>query len=179
MNDQTFSLVPFGKDSTLPDLEVIGTISRRDPFLLIQFTLLGAVDQVILPAPSDAPQRKDNLWESTCFEFFLGIKNAPSYWEFNLSPGGDWNIYQFDDYRQGMAEELAYPELPFTTETESDAFSLSLKLDLDEIIPVGRVLNVGICAVTQLKDDKITHWALKHPSTKADFHQRDSFTIKL
>jgi hypothetical protein len=82
MNDQTFSLVPFGKDSTLPDLEVIGTISRRDPFLLVQFTLLGAVDQVVLPAPSDAPQRKDNLWESTCFEFFIGIKNAASYWEY-------------------------------------------------------------------------------------------------
>jgi hypothetical protein len=40
-------------------------------------------------------------------------------------------------------------------------------------------LNVGISAVTQLKDDKITHWALKHLGTKADFHQRDSFTIKL
>ena len=55
MNDQTFSLIPFGKDSTLPDLEVIGTIARRDPFLLIQFTLLGAVDQVLdLPQFSQA-----------------------------------------------------------------------------------------------------------------------------
>jgi hypothetical protein len=179
MNDQTFSLVPFGKDSTLPDLEVIGTIARRDQFLLIQFTLLGAVDQVVLPAPSNAPQRKDNLWETTCLEFFLGIKNSLNYWEFNLSPSGDWNIYRFEDYRQGMAEEPAYTELPFTTESESDAFSLSLKLDLDEIIPVGRVLNVGISAVTQFKDDKITHWALKHPGTQADFHERKSFCINL
>jgi hypothetical protein len=179
MNDQTFSLVPFGKDSALPNLEVIGTIARHDPFLLIQYTLLGAVDQIVLPAPSDAPQREDSLWEETCFEFFLGIKNTPSYWEFNLSPAGHWNIYRFNDYRQGMEEESAYAELPFTTETDSDAFSLSLKLDLDEIIPIGRVLDVGISVVTQLKDDKITHWALKHSSTKADFHQRESFTIKL
>jgi hypothetical protein len=179
MNDQTFSLIPFGKDSTLPDLEFIGTIARRDPFLLIQFTLLGAVDQVVFPAPSKTPQRKDNLWGTTCLEFFIGIKNASSYWEFNLSPSGDWNIYRFEDYRQGMAEESAYTEFPFTTETESDAFSLSLKLDLDEIIPVGRVLDVGISAVTQFKDDKITHWALTHSGTKADFHQRQSFKIKL
>jgi hypothetical protein len=179
MNDRTFSLVPFGKDSTLPDLEVIGTISRHDPFLSIQFTLLGAVAGVILAAPSDAPLRKNNLWEETCLEFFLGIKNSPSYWEFNLSPAGHWNIYRFDSYRQGMTEESAYTELPFITETESDAFSLSLTLDLDEIIPIGRVLEVGISAVTQFKDDKITHWALEHPSTKADFHERSSFTIEL
>jgi hypothetical protein len=179
MNDQTFSLIPFGKDSTLPDLEVIGTIARRDPFLLIQFTLLGAVDQVVLPASSKAPQRKNNLWETTCLEFFIGIKNTSSYWEFNLSPSGDWNIYRFEDYRKAMIEEPAYAELPFTTESEPDAFSLSLKIDLDEIIPVGRMLDVGISTVTQLKDSKITHWALTHAGTKADFHQRESFRIKL
>jgi hypothetical protein len=179
MNDQTFSLVPFGKDHTLPEIEVIGTIARRDPFLSIQFTLLGAIDRVIFPASNDTPQRKDNLWEKTCFEFFLGLKNTPSYWEFNLSPTGDWNIYRFEDYRQGMAEESVYTELPFTTEVESDAFSLSLTLDLDDIIPVGRVLDVGISAVTQFDDDKIAHWSLKHSSTTADFHQRVGFSIKL
>jgi hypothetical protein len=179
MNDQIFSLQPFGKDSALSNLEVIGTIARHDPFLLIQYTLLGAIDQVAIPNPSKAPTRKAELWEQTCFEFFLSIRNSPSYWEFNLSPTGDWNIYRFDDYRQGMQEESAYLALPFSTETESDAFSLSLKVDLDEIIPVGRVLDVGISAVTQLKDGKITHWALTHPGTKADFHRRESFTIKL
>ncbi len=179
MNDQIFSLAPFGKDSTLPNLEVIGTIARRDPFLLIQYTLLGAVDQVVLPISDEAPARKANLWEQTCLEFFLSVRNSPSYWEFNLSPSGHWNIYQFDSYRQGMQEETAYEALPFTIESEPDAFSLSLKLDLDDIIPVGRVLDVGISAVTQLQDGKITHWALTHPSTKADFHKRESFTIKL
>jgi hypothetical protein len=179
MNDQPFSLVPFGKDSTLGNLEVIGTIARRDPFLLIHYTLLGDVDRVVLAPSSKAPARKDNLWQQTCLELFLGIKNSPSYWELNLSPAGHWNIYRFDHYRQGRTEELAYAALPFTTEVESDAFSLSLKLDLDEIIPVGRVLEVGISAVTQLKDGKITYWALTHTTTQADFHQRGSFTIKL
>jgi hypothetical protein len=179
MNDQIFSLQPFGKDSMLSDLEVIGTIARKDPFLLIQYTLLGAIEQVAIPHSSKAPTRKTELWEHTCFEFFLSIKNSPSYWEFNLSPAGDWNIYRFDDYRQGMQEEPAYLALPFSTEIESDAFSLSLKVDLDEIIPMGRVLEVGISTVTQLKDDKITHWALTHPGTKADFHRRESFTIEL
>jgi hypothetical protein len=179
MNDQIFSLKPFAKDSTLPNLEVIGTIARRDPFLVVQYTLLGAIDQVVIPAPSDAPARSANLWEQTCLEFFLSTRNSPSYWEFNLSPAGHWNIYHFDDYRQGMQEEQAYHALSFSTETEPDAFSLSLKLDLDDIIPVGRVLNVGISAVTQSKDGKITHWALTHPSTQADFHRRESFTIKL
>lgn len=179
MNDQIFSLKPFAKDSALPNLEVIGTIARRDPFLVIQYTLLGAVDQIVIPAQSEVPTRTTYLWEQTCLEFFLSIKNTPSYWEFNLSPAGHWNIYHFDDYRQGMQEEQAYTSLPFSTETESDAFSLSLKLDLDDIIPVGRVIDVGIGAVTQSKDGKLTHWALTHPGTQADFHRRESFTIKL
>jgi hypothetical protein len=179
MNDQIFSLQPFGKDSALSNLEAIGTVARQDPFLLIQYTLLGEIDRVAIPAPAKKPARKANLWEQTCFEFFLSIKNSPVYWEFNLSPAGDWNIYRFDDYRQGMQEEPAYTALPFSIESESDAFSLSLKLDLDEIIPVGRVLDVGISAVTQLTDGKMTHWALTHPGTKADFHRREGFTIKL
>ena len=64
--------------------------------------------------PADMPARRDRLWEETCFEFFLAVKNSPRYWEFNLSPAGHWNVYRFADYRQGMQEEPAFASLPFS-----------------------------------------------------------------
>ena len=48
--------------------------------------------------------RADELWQTTCFEAFLEPRAATAYREFNFSPSGDWAAYDFDGYREGMAE---------------------------------------------------------------------------
>jgi hypothetical protein len=103
MNHHVFALQPFA--IAQPELEIIGTLSRHSPLLNLSYTLLGAVDAVNIPAPAQLPTRHHELWQSTCFEFFLGLQGSPQYWEFNLSPAGHWNVYRFEDYRQGMIEE--------------------------------------------------------------------------
>jgi hypothetical protein len=183
MNKQTFSLQPFGA-SEPPNLKIEGNISRNENLLSISYALVGDIKEVEIAAPSNTPARKHELWEHTCFEFFFGVKNSPQYWEFNLSPAGDWNIYHFDDYRQGMVEETSLTKLPFSVNQLSDGLTLAIDVDLDKlninkIIPPEQALEIAITSVIKGKDGEVTYWALTHPGAEADFHRRDSFVIEL
>ena len=68
--------------------------------LFIRYEVCGELDQILFPALAESPSRKDELWKATCFEFFIAIMDQPRYWEFNISPSGDWNVYVMDAYRE-------------------------------------------------------------------------------
>ncbi|GBE92204.1 DOMON-like domain-containing protein [Nostoc cycadae] len=179
MNEQKFTLQPFKSDNLLPDVQIIGNIARNDHKLTINYNLVGNLTEIIIASPSDTPTRKDALWEDTCFEFFVGIKDSKHYWEFNLSPAGHWNVYRFDGYRQGMQTETALTTLPFCVEYQDDIFNLILDVDLAKIVPSEPALDVAITTVVKQKNHQISYWALAHTGAEADFHLRDSFLIRL
>ena len=132
----------------------------------------------MVPAPAEMPVRKYGLWEETCFEFFLAVKHAAHYWEFNLSPAGHWNVYRFADYRQGMREELAFTALAVGLRHQPDALGLTVECSLDRIIPADQPLDAAICAILKHRDGEPTYWALIHPGPQPDFHRRDSFILQ-
>ncbi|MGB8700102.1 MAG: DOMON-like domain-containing protein, partial [Thermosynechococcaceae cyanobacterium] len=144
-----------------------------------RYTLLGDLSEIQLPPWTPSPTRQSNLWETTCFEFFLGVRSAEPYWEFNLSPSGHWNVYRFTGYRQGMETETAITTLPFDIQTEADAVSLVLELDLTPILAKTSALEMGITTVVQSQDGTLSHWAIAHPGPKADFHDRKGFVLAL
>jgi len=132
-----------------------------------------------MAGPAEAPGRRHGLWEGTCFELFLGLKDSPRYWEFNLSPAGHWNVYRFESYRQGMVEETAITALPLRVQRREDSLSMALELDLRAIVPAGRALEAAIAAVLKSREDEASYWALTHPGPEADFHRRDGFILEL
>jgi hypothetical protein len=170
----SFQLQPF-PDETVPEIAIAGTCSRQHNRLTVVYEVTGDGEEILVPAPA-TPTRKHDLWQETCFEFFLGLPDAPQYWEFNLSPAGDWNVYAFDDYRQRMREEDAIAVLPFTV---SHPLKLELSFDLGVIVPADQTLEIAITAVIQTQTQEISYWALMHPGLEADFHRRDSFVLEL
>ncbi len=187
MNHQTFSLQPFPSSQNLPNLEITGNIARHANLLSLTYKLLGDLTEVEIisdiakpsAVSSETPARKHGLWNNTCFEFFLGIKNSEQYWEFNLSPRGHWNVYRFDGYRKGMQEELALTKLPYSGIHQEDSLVLLLNVDLDKILLADQTLDVAITTVIKTKDGEVSYWALTHKGTEADFHRRDSFIIEV
>ena len=178
MNQQSFSLQPFPSAEVVP-VQITGNISRVHNQLTINYQLVGDLQEIVIAQPAETPARQHELWQNTCFEFFLGMKDSQRYWEFNLSPAGHWNIYQFDSYRQGMQEETAFNLLPFSVEHQSDIFLLSVNVDLDKIICSEQLIDVGITAVIKHKDGEVTYWALIHQGKEADFHIRESFIVEI
>src|SRR5215207_11462987 len=134
MTRQAFRLVPFPAP-TLPAIEITGNVSFQSNFLSLDYLLSGDIAHILLPPVSRASSRKDELWTATCFEFFLAIKAQPGYWEFNMSPSGDWNVYRMDAYRRiGFREETAISQLPFGFKKESGRHLLDVSVDLSSLI---------------------------------------------
>ncbi|MCY7335533.1 MAG: DOMON-like domain-containing protein [Chamaesiphon sp.] len=173
-----FSLIPFASDA-LPIIEIVGSIDRVDNILSIEYQLLGDLDSVAIASPAVAPSRKFELWEATCFEFFFGVLGDRNYWEFNLSPSGDWNVFHLDSYRQGLRNEIAFTTLPFDLDRSANSLKLKLGFDLSQIISIDRQLEVSVTTVIRSTQDELSYWALTHCGEEADFHLRDSFVIKL
>jgi hypothetical protein len=179
MNGHSFSLQPFSPISPPLNFKITGHIARRSHQLAIRYDLRGDLAELMIPAPADLPVRRHGLWEETCCEFFLAVKDGVRYWEFNLSPAGHWNVYRFAGYRQGMAEEIAFTSLPLSVRRHSDSLQVVLELDVEKIVAADQPLMVGIAAVIKLAGNGVTYWALIHPGPQADFHRRDSFLVEL
>ncbi|MGB3692845.1 MAG: DOMON-like domain-containing protein [Spirulinaceae cyanobacterium] len=176
MRRQSFSLQPFNSEL---NINISGEIIRNQGDLSIKYTLTGNLTELVITEPKSQATRQHELWQTTCFEFFLAMPDSPQYWEFNLSLDGDWNIYHFASYRQGMKEETAFTSLPFRINQDAESLNLYLELALSEIISENQKIEVAIATVTESRNSEINYWALKHLSKEADFHHRDSFEIAI
>jgi hypothetical protein len=172
------SLYPFTPVQDLPGLRMTVQVSLRSYTAALSYTIRGSMKEIVFPPPADAPLRRSGLWEETCLEFFLAVKNAQPYWEVNLSPSGHWNVYRFSTYREGIQEEVAFTSLPFRVDQGKDSFLLDVDLPLDGIISPETPLEAGVSAVIKLRSGQMTYWALSHPGQKPDFHRRESFIAK-
>lgn len=183
------------------DLQAQGAIENGA--LLLNFRLFWTPDGWPLQLPpslgcsTNPPRRADGLWQHTCFEAFIASVGSSAYWEFNLSPAGDWNVYRFDDYRTGQRMETAYQCLPLRVSgpqaAPPDAHGLlpepsalleldlccALPPDLRESLPEGTGLELGLTAVLEQRDGELSYWALTHPGPQPDFHDRRGWSLRL
>ena len=179
MTTRRFSLNPIRRDEPGRGIKITGSIERRANTLSAGCVLAGNLSGLTIPDMEATPGRKDRLWEETCLEFFLAVKDSARYWEFNLSPSGEWNVYRFTSYRKGMQEEPVFSSLPFVVRREPEALAFFLALDIGNIIPANKDMEVGVAAVIKSVKGATSHWALVHPCPRPDFHRRDGFLLDL
>jgi hypothetical protein len=181
---QPFSLRAFGSEPAPLGLQLGGQLERRGDQLAITYQLRGNLTAVVLPAPSTtgAPRRLDGLWEHTCFELFLAAEGLEPYWELNLAPNGDWNLYRLDGYRRGLAPVGDRDALPFAVRGTGQGMELEVNLQLPLELALAcrqRALQVGITTVMEHPQGDLTYWALSHGGAEADFHRREDFLLQL
>lgn len=183
---QPFRLQCF--DQAPAGVAVQGEVERRGERLRVHYRVLDPQGLLRIPAPAQAadprqpavaPQRCDELWTTTCLELFLAEEGATPYWEVNLAPSGNWNLYRLSAYRQNLTPEPAVASLPFDVAHPVDGLSLALNLDLRLLLPPGRPLELALSAVLEDKAGAITYWALHHPAAQADFHRREGFAMRV
>ncbi len=174
------------------------TASQASSSLKICYSLKGAVESLLLPPMQTKPVahgplqgRAHELWKNTCFEWFIGLKNSPQYWEFNLSQQGYWNFYELQSYRSELREsDLCTPtKFKCSTAMEDKSNSTDSSLDVEVDINLNNLLQKypslieeGILAITGVirwNDGNVSYYSLQHPKDKPDFHHRDGFQIEL
>ncbi len=149
-----------------------------DGSLVCHFVLEGPIADLAVPDVASAPGRRDFLWKHTCFEAFLAVEGKTAYEELNFSPSGDWAHYAFRSYRErdpGRAPGRA-PEVRI--ERNGSRLALEARFALDSERD-GEALQVGLCAVVEEKDGRLSYWALHHPSPQPDFHDASGFRLRL
>jgi hypothetical protein len=179
MSERTFRLMPFEAAMVPSGLRLAGSIRREGGVLSLRYELNGPTDSLVLPEAVPSPQRRDGLWQHTCLECFLAVPGNARYWEVNLSPCGDWNVYRLSGYRTDLTPESAIRSLPVVVERAEGRLRLEARLDLTATLAPGDPLEVAICAVLEGNNGTLSYWALAHGGDVPDFHRREDFQLPL
>lgn len=140
----------------------------------IWFGVGAPAEQFLIPQ-SAQPDRRDELWRTTCFEIFLREEGGQAYREWNFAPSGDWAAYDFAAYREGMAPaDIGAP--PYIR-LENNMIWWALGATI--AVEAGRPWEFGLSAVLEESDGTKSYWSLTHPSEEPDFHHPDCFVAKL
>ena len=178
MSDRQFQLQPFSSTQAPANLDLKARISQDQQQLKINYQLHGDLAQLLLPTPTEQPHRKNDLWQTTCFEFFLAVFNAPEYWEFNLAPTGDWNAYRFRHYRRNMCEAANFKSLPLRIlNRDSSSYEIQTEIELQSIISGNISLEISLTTVIADQNQNLSYWAINHPDSEPNFHRRDGFIL--
>ncbi len=195
------ALEPFGGLPHPPDLTVSGQASRQAHRqaghqahrqdghqagrLELVWRLTGDLDALVLPEPSQSRRRCDGLWQTTCLEAFWGFAGQQAYWELNLAPNGDWNLYRLSHYRGPLTPVALVVPPAWQVRRSARKLEVAVELDLGEVAGgdesgvAGLPLEVSLTAVIEQVGQGVSYWALAHTGAEPDFHRRDSFGLGL
>ena len=177
--DREHALVRFGELGQ-DGVRVSGAVTRHGPTLRLRYVIDRMAGAVVLPPPAPAPARGDGLWQRTCCEAFVATAGEVSYWEVNVAPSGDWNVYCFDAYRNGMRPAAESSVVSECVLDDPARFVLSATVTLGAPpLPLGLAVDVGLAVVVEHADGTRSYWALAHEASSPDFHHRDSFRLRL
>lgn len=153
-----------------------GRIGKKDTTLRLQVVVQSS-HSLHWSDLHDSPQRRHELWKSTCLEVFVAVEQRAEYWEYNLAPNGDYQIYAFSDYRQGLREEDLQNKITIHSSKHTGQYQLNVDLPL---FTPGLPLRIGIAAIIHYENEDKQHFALAHTNPqRPDFHQRESFQIRI
>lgn len=119
-------------------------------------------------------ERRWNLWENTCFEFFIGSLDSSDYLEFNASAYGDWNVFFLTDYRAALTEYKECKLLLSRVEKVNQDYQLNYEFKIsifDQFeVSLSRLIASSTAVIHTSKG--VQYFAKEHPEGKADFHNK-------
>ena len=174
---QALKLHPDSRCSATAQI-VVEAARPRPGALILGYVVTGRTGELRLP-PVGEPTRGDALWRHTCLEAFVRPSPGAGYYEFNFAPSRQWAAYRFGDYRKDMrvVSEMNAPRVDM--KVDAGGCTLHAVLDLDGLPDLAHAAawQVGLCAVIEEADGRISYWSLAHPPGKADFHHPDRKSV--
>ena len=151
-----------------------------------RYEVRGDLSALLIPA-SASPGPADGLWQHTCFEAFVAVRDAAGYQEFNFSPSGQWASYRFsaervrDTAAESASAALSLPPPSVAWHCTPKALVLEAWLPASALHTSGsgQSLDLSLTAVIETKDQQLSYWALRHPGAKPDFHHRQGFAAQI
>lgn len=167
------------RDTPVSAVEGVKAFPRMEGRVLtVTYVLSGNIDRLRVP-PARGAGRADGLWRHTCFEAFIAMQGTAAYYEFNFSPSGQWAAYSFRSYRDGAPIQNNNLDPGIAVRREANTLELKADIRLDHLPAVREraSLRLGLSAVIEDREGRLSYWALNHPPGKPDFHYPENFTL--
>lgn len=137
-------------------------------------------DRVVMPGqPGDqivADCPTDGLWQTTCFELFMGSRVHREYVECNFAGTGEWASYHFEAYRERVSP---YRQKPRHMDWHRSSNAIVMNVAATFLPMAGPDTYLGLSAVIEEGEGAKSYWALAHPGAQPDFHHPDCFALRL
>jgi hypothetical protein len=174
--NRTLPLLPHAAAPDAIVAAIAVEVSLAAGALCLRYRLRGGAGRLLLPPPRPA-RHADGLWRQTCCEVFIGAVGTSAYHEFNFSPSGEWAGYAFSAYRQRVPALLPTPAI--SVSGDGDRLDLIASLPVEALPVAAGAHDIGLAVVVTADDGRLAHWALRHAAGAPDFHQRDTFALRL
>lgn len=155
-------------------LQMTAVLDIGESHLELNYFLRGETERVLLQSKGSSGQRLINLWDHTCFEFFMAPSEKKHYWEFNFSPTGAWNCFRLEDYRK----DATYPEITVPVirlEEKPGLIFLQAVLNIPGILSASDEWDIQFATVIKLTDSSLQYWSNSHFCDEPDYHSRRNF----
>jgi hypothetical protein len=154
----------------------VGVAWRGADRLVLTYIVTGKMNDIRMP-PVMPAERGNELWRHTCFEAFIRASSGTEYYEFNFAPSTQWAAYRFSSYRSGMCVPAEIGPPAIEVQGSPDCYTLQTSLELDRLSGLPRTVSwrLGLSALIEDTNGRMSYWALAHPPGKPDFHHADGF----
>jgi len=172
--EKKYHLVPF---SPVSDADVYCQLIVDKEGITLDYSSNRGTKSLLVPQKETKDFRQWDLWDHTCFEFFIKNRSDDWYLEFNFSPSGAWNAFYISSYRQNEGEYGDLDQLCVSSRVNEETIELISVIPFDKI-PLFKAqdftegeLEIGITSVLERSDKTLEFWALEHPGEEPDFHR--------
>jgi len=148
--------------------------------LEIAYSLDGDIPRIRIPSPATR-RVAIPLWQHTCFEAFVAVEGLAPYHEFNFAPSGEWEVRAFRGYRDAVPLASEIDPIQIAVRVSDQRLELDTCVRLESLSASHRysVLRLGLSAVVEADDGTLSYWALQHRAARPDFHDTNTFTLRL
>jgi hypothetical protein len=163
-------------------VRAIGVLVRRtaDAKLELSYRIDGDISRIRIPSPT-TPGVGTQLWKHTCFEAFIALEGLDAYHEFNFAPSGEWAVQAFRGYRDAVRLASPIPPMHIAVRATDQLLELETSIRLESLSAnhANSVLRLGLSAVVEAGDGTLSYWALQHKAARPDFHDANTFALRL
>jgi hypothetical protein len=154
--------------------------AEEPDILVFQYSLDADMSRVRVPL-CGAGGRADALWKHTCFEAFIAPADATGYHELNFSPALEWAIYRFSAYREEMSLAAIGSPPKISVRRGRDGLELQSTVRLGALADLRDApqLRIGLAAVIEDENGRLSYWGLRHAPGKPDFHHPNGFALQV
>lgn len=177
MKSSKFTLKPFPLSTHSQKFSSSGQVNFLPNEINCSLTLSGPIHEINIREQNAKPEKREGIWESTCFELFIADEDNKHYLEWNFCPSGDWWCMEFRDYRDPK-EDFRWEQSPvIEVKQDIDSLTMIAQFKLPEHYQEKK-LSLGVTAVIDHPQGEKSYWALSHPEDKPDFHDSGHFLLK-